>query len=327
MNDKVSIIIPCFNGENTIDRAIQSVYDQKYRNTELIVVDDGSTDRSKDHIFVWKEKFEVENQSLIYVHQANKGLGGAVNTGLKEVSGDYLMLLDADDEFLPGAISKRVSYLEDHPECHVVRSNGYICRGEHKFLFVYEEDEKHCQDVFSALLRGETNNWAGSYMIRTKALFAFYPDREIFTSRSGQNLQMLLPVTYQRACGFIDEPLMNYIQQENSLSQISNSPELEKKRKLENAAGYREIREHMLRQIVQNSAEYEKYHQMILGGYWRAVMMLAIEYDDRTLLKQAKTGIAQSGEARIQDKIMYYKHVFPPMAVLIRIINKLHHVI
>lgn len=323
MSKKVSIIIPCYNAEKTIDRAIQSVFSQNYSNLELIVVDDGSTDQSKEKIYAWNKIFAEAGYSLKYVYQENQGSGGAINTGLKEVSGNYLMLLDADDEYLPGAISKCAAYMEANPECNVVRTNGYICRGENKFLFVYDKKEKYCDDLFSALLRGETNNWAGSYMIRTKALFRFYPDREIFISRYGQNLQMLLPVTYQGVCSFIDEPLMNYIQQENSLSQVSDTPQQEKKRKLENAAGYREIREYVLKQIAPQPEEYERYQQMILGGYWRSIMQLAIEYHDKALLKQAKVELQHLKEMQIQDKINYYNYIYPPIAYLLRIMNKL----
>ena len=79
------------------------------------------------------------------------------------------------------------------------------------------------EDIFVAFLRGETNNWAGSYLARTEPLFAFYPEREIYTSRYGQNLQILLPLVYQKPCGFLDVPLMNYIHQGESLSQTMDS--------------------------------------------------------------------------------------------------------
>ncbi|MDO5311556.1 MAG: glycosyltransferase family A protein, partial [Clostridia bacterium] len=128
----MSVVIPCYNAENTVGRAIASVFRQGYHDTELIVVDDGSTDNSRHNILEWQERFKNANLVLRYVYQENQGSGGAVNTGLKLVTGSYLTLLDADDEYLPGAIAERAAYLRGHPECDVVRSNGWIVNGGHR---------------------------------------------------------------------------------------------------------------------------------------------------------------------------------------------------
>ena len=327
MNKKVSVITPCYNSENTIDRSIESVFNQHYENTELIVVNDGSTDSSEEKILAWKEKFEQNNMELKYIYQENKGLGGAINTGLKSVTGEFLMLLDADDEFLDGAISKRIEYLDKHPNCNVVRSNGWIVRGDQKFLFVYEDKEKTNKDVFSMLLRAETNNWAGSYMIRTWVLFDFYKDREIFTSRSGQNLQMLLPVTYKNESGFIDEPLMNYIQQENSLSQIKSSPQEELKRKLENADGYKEIREYLVDKIIEDSAEKAEASKLINQGYWHLILALALEYKQSELADKAVENLKKLEYFGESEKIMYYNFKNPTKAIFIRAVSKIKRMI
>lgn len=107
MPNLVSVIIPCYNGEKFIERSIRSVMEQDYRDIELIVVDDGSTDRSKEIILGLKTEFDNENRELKYVYQENTGVGGAVSTALKYVSGDYLTLLDADDRFCKDSIGKR----------------------------------------------------------------------------------------------------------------------------------------------------------------------------------------------------------------------------
>lgn len=221
--EKVSVIIPCYNGAGFIDRSLNSIYLQEYPSIEIIIVDDGSVDQSKEKALKWKQKFAIKNIELKYFYQENQGIGSAINSGLKLVTGDYIILLDVDDEFLPGAINEKVEYLQKHSDINVVRSNGWIIRKDLKYLFVYDETEKSNEDIFLALLRGETNNWAGSYMVRTKALFDFYTDREIYKSRFGQNLQFLLPLAYKNKCGFIDKPQMNYIQQDNSLSNPSDN--------------------------------------------------------------------------------------------------------
>ena len=114
----ISVIIPCYNGEETVGRSIESVYIQECNNyiIELIVVDDGSTDRSEKKINSWKLRFQQKGYLFKYVYQNNLGLGGAINTGLKYVTGEYLTLLDADDCFIQGSIKKRVDFLEENPD-------------------------------------------------------------------------------------------------------------------------------------------------------------------------------------------------------------------
>lgn len=237
MNKKVSIIIPCFNGERFIDRCLHSIEIQNYPHIEVVVVNDGSIDQSESKILEWKEVLENKKISLIYIKQKNQGIGSAINTGLKYISGEYLLLLDIDDEYLQGALLERVQFLESHREMDVVRSNGWYVRKNGKSLFIYDECEKNIQDVFTALLEGKTNNWAGSYMVRVSSLFKFYPEREIYQSKYGQNLQLLLPLLYNKKCGFIDKPHMNYNQQENSLTK-TNVEKSKKKKSLDNANGF-----------------------------------------------------------------------------------------
>ena len=170
----VSVIIPCYNGDSVIDRSVKSVYEQftDLRN-ELIIVDDGSTDKSKDKILEWVPLFERKQHLLKYVYQENKGLGGAINTGLKHVTGKYLTLLDADDCFLPDSINKRVVFFEKNPDFVGVRTNGWYDKDGERRLFVENIKEKMNTNLFDGLIGGSATNWAGSYMIRTEKVFDF----------------------------------------------------------------------------------------------------------------------------------------------------------
>ena len=189
---RVSVIIPCYNGEKLIDTSLSSVLEQTYSNIEVIVVDDGSTDNSKAAIEKWIDKYSEKGYILKYVYQENRGPGGAVDTGLKHITGEYLTLLDADDRFLSESVEKRAEFLDNNPEYVGVRSNGWYVRESGRRLFICEDEEKQITDMFSALSFGKTNNWAGTYMIRTDAIFKVYPDRSIYPSRFGQNFQLLL---------------------------------------------------------------------------------------------------------------------------------------
>lgn len=324
MSQLVSIIIPCFNGECFIDRCFESIEIQNYSDIEVIVVNDGSTDQSEDKILNWKQRLNNRKISLIYVKQYNQGPGSAVNLGLKYVSGEYLTLLDVDDEYLPGAISERVEYLNIHNNVDVVRSNGWYVRENGKSLFVYEKSEKKNKVIFEELLKGNTNNWAGSYMVRVSALFEAYPDRNIYTSKYGQNLQILLPLVYKKKCGFIDQPHMNYNQQNNSLTKTKD----EEKRKdlyLENAKGYREIREHMIELIVKEEYEKKLYMKVVETAYCRNIMKIASELRNRSLMKKSFTELKNKNkdEMKIEDYILYYSLIFPPIMIALRLFRKI----
>ena len=126
MNPLVSIIIPCFNGESTIQRAIQSVINQNYRPIQLIVINDGSTDHSLNIIESTKKTISLSGIEMVLINQKNRGLGGAIDTGLKYVNGKYLAWIDADDELMPKSVSIRVDYLETKDDFSSVSSYAYL---------------------------------------------------------------------------------------------------------------------------------------------------------------------------------------------------------
>ena len=323
--EKVSVIVPCYNGNEFVDRCFRSIYQQDYPMIELVVVDDGSTDESKEKILGWKKRFNERNSELIYFYQENQGLGSAINSGLKLVTGDFIILLDIDDEFLYGALSEKVEYLKKNPEVNVVRSNGWVVKKNTKYLFVHEEKEKNNEDIFLPLLRGETNNWAGSYMVRSKALFEFYPNREIYKSRYGQNLQFLLPLVYKNKCGFIDKPHMNYIQQDNSLSQTTNLKDIIDK-SIDNANGYREIRLYMTN-IITDGYEKEYYIKNIYASYWRGIMSIALVNSKKDLLKKAYIEMQKYEVASIDDRINYYSMTSKCKMYFLKIIRKVRNIL
>ncbi|MFB0613898.1 glycosyltransferase family 2 protein [Aurantiacibacter poecillastricola] len=94
----ISVVIPAYNRQETILRSVQSVLAQDYPALEVIVVDDGSTDNTVELLD------SIESDRLRVVEQSNAGPGAARNRGIKEARGDYIALLDSDDEWLPGKL-------------------------------------------------------------------------------------------------------------------------------------------------------------------------------------------------------------------------------
>lgn len=112
----VSVIIPVYNSEKYIAEAIESVLSQTYPSFELIIVDDGSTDRSSEICLSYPR--------VRYEYQENRGVAAARNRGIELAQGDFLAFLDADDFWLPEKLSLQVEAFDLNPSKEVV--TGYV---------------------------------------------------------------------------------------------------------------------------------------------------------------------------------------------------------
>ena len=93
MDDKITVIVPVYNVESYLRKCLDSIIAQTYKNIEIVVVNDGSTDASAE---ICKEFVEIDHR-IIYIEQENSGLSAARNTGLENMSGDYVTFVDSDD--------------------------------------------------------------------------------------------------------------------------------------------------------------------------------------------------------------------------------------
>lgn len=113
---KVSIIMPVYNGAAYLAEAIQSILAQTYPSWELIIVNDGSTD---DSLTIANE-FAHQDDRIRVLHQANRGLPGALNAGLRRATGPYVGVLAQDDQLLPSYLQTMVAVLVANPEAGAV---------------------------------------------------------------------------------------------------------------------------------------------------------------------------------------------------------------
>jgi len=110
----VSVVIPVYNGERYLAKAITSVLDQTYKNFELIVVDDGSTDKSATIARSFND------DRIRYLYQSNGGASKARNLGVAASRGTVIAYLDSDDAWLPRKLERQVDYLTSHKEVGAV---------------------------------------------------------------------------------------------------------------------------------------------------------------------------------------------------------------
>ena len=112
----ISVIIPTYNRKNTLPRAVESVLNQTYKPIEIIIVDDGSTDGTKE----W---FSEMYPLVHYIYQVNSGVSSARNTGINSARGDWIALLDSDDEWLPDKLELQVKLLQNNAELRFCHTN------------------------------------------------------------------------------------------------------------------------------------------------------------------------------------------------------------
>ena len=133
----ITVIITCYNHGKFLSTAIESVLAQNHEFKEVILVDDGSTDNTKE--------IALQYPSVRYVYQSNQGLSAARNKGIAGSSGNYILFLDADDWLLPNALSINYKLLENHPKAAFVSGGFEIVKESMQQIIKMQSsvDEEH----------------------------------------------------------------------------------------------------------------------------------------------------------------------------------------
>jgi glycosyltransferase involved in cell wall biosynthesis len=125
---RVSIITPAYNSERYLPMSLRSVLQQTYRDYEMIVVDDGSTDDTRTAVL-------AADGPIHYIYQPNQGPSAARNTGISAANGEFICFLDADDLWTPDRLTTQIEFMQRHPRIGLVFSdeeefdeNGVRCR-------------------------------------------------------------------------------------------------------------------------------------------------------------------------------------------------------
>ncbi len=139
-NLSVSVVIPLYNSELYIQRAVTSVLNQTVQDFEIIVVDDGSADAS------YQTVLEIKDPRLTVIHQENRGSSVARNTGIEHASASLIAFLDSDDEWKPDHLEKMLGLVSQFPDC-VLYAAGYE-------TLRYDGSIWHSKDMFPV-------DWAG----------------------------------------------------------------------------------------------------------------------------------------------------------------------
>jgi glycosyltransferase involved in cell wall biosynthesis len=140
---KFSVIIPNYNNAKTLERAINSVLNQTYPPHEIIVVDDGSTDHSREII----SKF---GNSVRPVFQKNQGVSAARNNGVSVATGDWLAFLDADDEYMPDRLVAHADWISEEPEIDFLLADQEARTPDGKLINFFMQSSKSGRALLDA---------------------------------------------------------------------------------------------------------------------------------------------------------------------------------
>ena len=218
---KISVLAPAYQAENFIQRYIDCVLNFDYPNIELILINDGSSDKTHEIIESNRERISNAGIEFKYINlEENRGQAYAVNVGLKEVTGEYLSWHDVDDIFFPNCLTRCYEVIQEHPECKSVFCKSAVVKSDNLDKIVtYIPSKKFAfKNLFKATILGKKIIYAAMRFVETKALFDVLKDKSIDTSNGGQNLQLLLPMAYKYKWCYIDEILAKYVLYNNSHS-------------------------------------------------------------------------------------------------------------
>lgn len=170
---KVSMVVPCYNKESYITSMLESVQEQIWGNLEIILVNDGSTDGTRDIIAKWAPKLEACGYTVVVVNQNNQGTPLSIKNGLAHATGEFICFVDCDDKIKPEYVSTMAEQLTTHPELDWVDCDYERVSWDPQYAAQYDgqvhvnPDETHKIERF--LLR--RRSWASwIFMVRKEYL-------------------------------------------------------------------------------------------------------------------------------------------------------------
>lgn len=191
----VSVIIPTWNRADMLKTTLESVFSQDYPRLEVIVVDDCSTDHTKQVLSTFPDVFP-------YFFCKHKGQCSTRNFGLDQAHGKYIQLLDSDDALCPGIIKKHVEFLEAHPDVNLVygdlvKSNTYILENPSvKTTPNFKPDIRKGTPIDFDMKEVLLQNLKKSYNPIHSTLTLFVPTQSYFKISTGTGLFTKTPVRY-----------------------------------------------------------------------------------------------------------------------------------
>lgn len=229
----VSIIIVVYNGEKFIEQAIESVFNQTYKDIELIIVDDGSTDGTRDIIKSY--------QNIKYIYEENRGQAVARNLGIEHSKGEYIAFLDADDLYVSDKIEKQVEVLEKNKDIDVVYNDLKVVDEKLNYLSTLKSEGIYVrrQDLLANVIYRQVVQGPVCIMLRRKCTKKVKWNEELdYVNDYDYIINLLKYYNFK----YLEEELYIYRRHGNNFSN-NHDKTMEEEKKLIRSLGIEDIQE------------------------------------------------------------------------------------
>ncbi len=206
---RFSVVIPLYNKAPYVRKALESVFNQTFRDFELIVVDDGSTDDSLD---VAKEVLDASGIGYQLIHEDNAGVSTARNNGVATSHGDFICFLDADDWWAPNFLERMDWLIKEYPDAGIYGVNYYIIsRGKQRVaLHIPSTGYINYCDCYRKLQMPLTSISVAIPMEVFRTMGGFKPHLKL-----GEDFDLWIRIALTKRVAYLDEPLAYYFQDSN----------------------------------------------------------------------------------------------------------------
>lgn len=287
---KFSVLIPVYNVEQYLEECLQSIFCQTYQNFEVIIVDDGSTDKSG----VICDQFAQNYAGKCFViHKKNEGLLAARRIGIAAATGDVCVFVDSDDYVQPNLLETIKSYLERDEEVDILLYSFQYVRGgkiAERYHVVWDDGSKwegeSKKEVYEKLAC--TSNIASIWTkaIRTSILKEDDTDYKKYYGKdmSEDILQSIYPITVAKKIMYTDAVLYNYRINEESISRSFYPATIKKKNTL-----------HVYKEIVKRLPEWGldnlETHHKLKARWFNDFMYMMSKYYEKARTKEEKRAL------------------------------------
>lgn len=317
MQPKVSMVMPCYNKADYIGNMFDSILAQKWDNIELILVNDGSTDATREIIAAYEPKFRARGFETVIVDQENRGVAAAVHEGLKRFTGDYVCQIDADDELDPEYVSVMAGFLEQNkdydyvtcgsapykdtengraflPANYPIPKEGWADMTERYLL------SRICEAPWAYMVRGE-------YIEKCRMIKNYHP-----TIRGSQEPDFMVPLT---ACGGKFKPFTTPLYYVNTTPPFSQSrPEADEEAYRRTYARYK-LSELAIGALPESVTDSRKKALFVLAAYTRFLCQCLLRFQPNGPKRFPKNNFQELLDEYIHRINAFFAHLPPLQAV------------
>ena len=326
----VSIISPCYNGEKYIHRLLDSLVAQTYKHLEVIIVNDGSTDKTKGIILSYKEDLEAQGGKLIYLEQENGGQSAAINKALPLFTGEYVAFVDSDDFLSDDAIEKKVAYMEMNPKVGLLINKCKILDFDTlKEVGTMERKRpKGKSHLFADLITGNNVFYTpGGYFWRSSMFREAMPKPlQIVAPREiGQNFQLIMPIAYKYSVGYLDEYLYYYLVRKGSHSRAKHTYE----EAINNWNVAKSVLTHISDDVEKDEVKRKHIQELIDSRYFHEQMNTSYNYGKKSQYREyrdkwIRLQVGDNGFKAfcLKTKLSFDKKKYAVKTIIARALNK-----